>query len=180
MNILIVKAHPRSNGFTHEIAETYKQRQEWLGNTVEIIDIYAANYIQWYPIFAEDGKHFMVDEKVQKIQEIILWADEIVFVFPVWWFDWPGALKNWFDINMTAGFAYKYQKWWKIDKLLQWKNAKIFATSDGPSWLIKVFVWLPMIIGRINFVGLKLKAFKILGDFRKRSTEEKERFLDKL
>jgi NAD(P)H dehydrogenase (quinone) len=44
------------------------------------------------------------------MQEKILWADEIVLVFPIWWGDMPAIMKNWMDCNFMSGFAFKYEK----------------------------------------------------------------------
>jgi NAD(P)H dehydrogenase (quinone) len=40
MHSLIITAHPSSQGFTHAIAETYKEAKEKNGHTVEILNLY--------------------------------------------------------------------------------------------------------------------------------------------
>ena len=44
------------------------------------------------------------------IQEKITTADELVFVFPIWWVNMPAILKNFFDTILTGGFAFQYVK----------------------------------------------------------------------
>lgn len=108
MNILVIKSHPRASGFSHQIAETYKKKQELAGNTVEILDLTLAENQQSYSSFS-DETHLMEDDSTKRMQEKITWADELVFVFPVWWFDCPAIMKNWIDRNFTSGFAYKHE-----------------------------------------------------------------------
>jgi len=50
----------------------------------------------------DDHNKPIVDPKISWMQEQITWADELVFVYPIWWYDAPAILKNWFDVNMSA------------------------------------------------------------------------------
>lgn len=128
MHSLIIKAHPRPSGFTHRIAEAYSKQQKALGNTVEILDLCLPENRQDYPVFIDEN-HFLEDASTKRMQAMITGADELVFVFPVWWFDCPAVMKNWVDRNFTSGFAFRYNPDGKVDKLLSGKNAKVFATA---------------------------------------------------
>lgn len=55
-------------------------------------------------------------------------ADELVFVFPIWWGDAPAILKNFIDCNFHSGFAFRYENGRPIG-LLKGKSARIIATS---------------------------------------------------
>jgi putative NADPH-quinone reductase len=50
----------------------------------------------------DDHNKPIVDSKISWMQEQITWADELVFVYPIWRYDAPAVLKNWFDVNMSA------------------------------------------------------------------------------
>jgi NAD(P)H dehydrogenase (quinone) len=39
-------------------------------------------------------------------QEKLLWADTIIFQFPLWWYTMPAILKGWVDRVFTYHFAY--------------------------------------------------------------------------
>lgn len=108
MNKLLLTAHPNPDGFTHKIAATYQQHSEEKNHNVKIIDLYDPQRKQDFLIL--DKTNRPVDDPLRStMQDLITRADEIVFIFPVWWFDAPAILKNWFDINMTQGFAFKYK-----------------------------------------------------------------------
>jgi putative NADPH-quinone reductase len=90
------------------------------------------------------------------------------------------VMKNWFDRNFTSGFAFKNEKWGKLHKLLKGKRAKIFATAGGPGWVLKMMMYMPMVLGRFGYVGMKTTSFKVFWNFPKRTPEEKEQFLNSL
>jgi putative NADPH-quinone reductase len=47
-------------------------------------------------------------DKIKTVHEKITGCDEMAFFFPVWWGGVPAILKNFFDSNLTSGFAFKY------------------------------------------------------------------------
>lgn len=75
-----------------------------------------------------------LEADLQKAQADILWADEIVFFFPVWWYAVPAILKGFFDRVLNPGFAFKYREGKPLpEKLLLGKTAKLVVLSGGPS-----------------------------------------------
>ena len=179
MHSLIIKAHPRADGFTHQIAETYKKKQEEQGNTATILDLCATENAQSYVEFISTNR-IVEDETTKKMQTLIAQADELVWIFPVWWMDCPAIMKNFWDRNFTSGFAFQYNENGKVDKLLTGKTTKVFATSWAPGFIIGFFVGLIWKLGRFGFVGLKTTDFRIFGNFPKRTEDEKKRFLNNL
>ncbi len=95
MKKLIIKAHPSSQWFTHKIAESYSDWAKDAHCDVEIIDLYDEDFHQDYLKF-EDKKIFWEDKNRLKIQNKINEASELVFIFPVWWWDAPAIMKNFF------------------------------------------------------------------------------------
>lgn len=179
MHSLIIKAHPRADGFTHKIAQSYKEKAEKSGNTALILDLCDTENFQDYVTFV-DTNRITEDESTKKMQKLISEADELVWIFPVWWFDAPAVMKNFWDRNFTSGFAFRYNPNGKTDKLLTGKTTKLYATAGGPGFIIGFFMGLIWKMGRFAFVGLKTTTFKVFGTFPKRSEEEKQAFLDTL
>ena len=184
MNVLIVTAHPSSHGFTHKIAQRYKQEKEALGHDVFVMDLYKKKYAQPFLAFEDVKKDCTPRASHKSIQNKILWADELVFVFPVWWFGPPAILKNFFDQNFTAGFAYKYTSNGIRRELLEGRTARIFATADGPRplyMLFKLMASLRWRVGVLGFCGIELQTFDIFAEMYKRRGEEaRERMLNRV
>lgn len=184
MKILIITAHPSESGFTHKIADSYKkalENNEHNGNEVEILDLYDTKIRQDFLNF-ENKKNIEVTSEIQFIQNKIKNADELVFVFPIWWADAPAIVKNFIDTNFNVGFAFKYTEKGPIG-LLNGKTAKIFATCDGPGFYYKFpIIPLKLIWGkaRLGFCGIKLQKFVIFDKMRIRTDEEKEKMLKKV
>ncbi len=180
MNTLIITAHPSSKGFTHVIANTYRENSELEGRQVELLDLYTTDLKQDFLRF-ENMKEIRKDKTTESMQQKIEWAEEIVFVFPVWWADAPAILKNWIDCNFTAGFAFKYIDGKPVG-LLKGKTARIYATSGAPSFVYTLFplsyrlLWGML---RLGFCGIKTTSIKIFGNMEKMSIEEKKLALAK-
>ena len=160
MHSLIIKAHPRADGFTHRIADVYKAKAEKSGNTAIILDLYNAENFQDYATFV-DGSHIAEDESTKRMQKLISEANELVWIFPVWWFDAPAVMKNFWDRNFTSGFAFRYNSNGKTDKLLIGKTTKLYVTAGGPGFIIGFFMGLIWKMGRFAFVGLKPTVFQV-------------------
>ena len=99
-------------------------------------------------------------------QSEVLWADEIVFVHPMWWGAPPAIMKNWLDHIFQAHFAYRYENGKPVGLLIG-KCVKVFATSGGASFLYSLpiapfrLTWQRAVNG---FCGLHTKDFKVFGN----------------
>lgn len=164
MKKLVITAHPSSLGFTHQIGAHVKELSEAQWDTVEILNLYTTELKQDFLRF-EDRSTLWHDETTQKIQAKISWADELVFIFPIWWWDAPAILKNFIDCNFHTGFAFKYENG-KAIWLLKWKTARIIATSGGPSFFYKLILHIGLMwnLNRIGFCGIKQKSFTVFGN----------------
>lgn len=161
MNKLIISANPSSKSFTHSIVNKIVELSEQKWQSIEILDLYKTNLKQDFLTF-EDVKEIWNDDITKKIQEKITWANEIVFIFPIWWGDSPAILKNFIDCNFWAWYAFKYVNW-KAVWLLKWKTARIITTSWAPWFFYKVLLHIQLLwnMNRIWFCGIKQKSFTV-------------------
>lgn len=109
MRKLIITAHPNSQGFTHEIAERFSVVSKERQHSVHLIDLYDPSIRQDF-LQLDAINRPTDDPHIASMQKEVSWAEELIFVYPVWWYDAPAILKNWFDVNLANGFAYSYQK----------------------------------------------------------------------
>ena len=172
MKKLIVSANPSSTGFTHKIVSTLSELSQKNGDTVEIMDLYKTDLKQDFLSY-ENKKEMWKDDTTKKIQEKITWADELVFVFPIWWWDTPAIMKNFIDCNFGAGFAFQYDSNGKSTGLLKWKTARIIATSGAPSFFYKILLHVQILwnMNRIAFCGIKQKSFTVFGNIDRKTTD---------
>lgn len=180
MNKLIITANPSSIAFTHKIAEKFAElsKQKW--DSIELLDLYKTELKQDFLRF-EDVKNVKIDETTKKIQEKISWADELVFIFPIWWSDAPAIMKNFIDCNFMSWYAFKYENW-KPVWLLKWKTARVISTSWAPSFVYKIFpakitrIWWMM---RLWFCWIKQKSFTVFWNMDSSKTD-KNKYLEEI
>ena len=181
MHILIVTAHPSTQGFTHKIAAEYAAVSKFLGHEVEILDLYRTEIKQEYLSF--EDKTSQLDTPDRRImQEKIVWADELVFVHPLWWGGVPAIMKNWLDVNLSSHFAYQYTKSGP-QGLLKGKQGRVFITGGG-SWLLYLCLLFPFFIVWglmvLFFCGIKVKSLTYFGSKPTKTPEQLEGWLRKV
>ena len=163
MNILIVTGNPKKENHTDIIKTTYKDTVEKSGHEVKLINVYAEEFSLPYSNPEKGSLDKESEEKIKKMQEMIMWANEIVIIHPIWWASMPAGLKNWADTIFTPRFAYKYTTEGKVEKLLTGKTAKVFATAGSRALfyhipIVSLFTPLRIIwkYAILNFCGINL------------------------
>jgi NAD(P)H dehydrogenase (quinone) len=166
MNILIIVAHPKEESFSFAMADTYKKNVESKGDNVELLDLYRNEHQQ--PFFTyDDANRLAANTAMKYYQDKIAKADEIVFVFPYWWGSFPAILKNFFDWNLSRGFAFEYVNS-RPKGLLTGKTIKVFTTTGAPKFIYTLTganrrLKNMMKEQIIEFCGMKLDGFHIFG-----------------
>ena len=131
MNVLIVYAHPNPLSFNQSILKVINAAFKKRGADVRLKDLYAERFD---PVLSEaqlslqnEGR---LPDDITREQEQIAWADTIVIIYPLWWFDRPAILKGWFDRVFTNGFAFTYVNN-ELHGLLKDKRAIVVVTAGG-------------------------------------------------
>lgn len=123
MNIFIILAHPESTSLNGSLADFTVSHLEAAGHNVRVSDLYGMNWEARVSVAdslrpSESG-HFdpshesslaftggYQSEDIAREQEKLMWADAVIFQFPLWWFSMPAILKGWIDRVYAYGFAY--------------------------------------------------------------------------
>lgn len=122
-NILVVHAHPESKSLTSALKDLAVATLTSQGHAVQVSDLYASHWKA-----AADREDFMEMVRPERFsyvaesrhayasrtqspdiegeQRKLLWADAVLFTFPMWWFGMPAILKGWVDRVFAYGFAY--------------------------------------------------------------------------
>lgn len=159
MNIVIIYAHPNPTSFNNAILEQVQQGLNNSSHNVETIDLYSDGF---NPVFTFNEKakrsELANDPETARYRELIKQADQLIFIYPIWWYGMPAILKGFFDRVFVSGFAYTSAG--NIQKgLLGGKSAWVIYTIDSPVWFIKLFrgniEWKVVKKAILNYCGIK-------------------------
>ena len=178
--ILILVGHPRPGSFCHALAREYFEGAAAAGAETRVL---ALDQLRFDPVLHggfQGGQP--LEEDLAAAQEAILWAEHLVFVYPVWWGTMPALLKGFIDRVFLPGFAFKYRAgspFW--DRLLTGRTAELIVTMDSPPWYYR---WITRQPGHrmmkktvLEFCGVKPVGITSFGGVRRSSPEKREGWL---
>ncbi|QKW25877.1 NAD(P)H-dependent oxidoreductase [Streptomyces seoulensis] len=155
MKTLIVYAHPEPKSLNGSLKDLAVTTLRSAGHEVRVSDLYAMNWkavadaADYGPhasdrlkVALDSGRAFdagTLTPDVRAEQEKLLWADTIIFQFPLWWYTMPAILKGWVDRVFTYHFAYgvgehsdaKYGERYG-EGTLAGRKALLSVTAGGP------------------------------------------------
>lgn len=182
MRVLIVYAHPNASSFNHAMLEHCQRGLQEGGHEVRVKDLYAEDF---NPVLrARDLgllQQGVLPEKIRREQEDLLWANGLVFIYPLWWFDRPAILKGWFDHVLTNGIAFEYSKE-GVKGLLEHQRALVLITAGGDEEFFRKtnaeqLIYRPVTDGTLAFCGLKDVRHRIYYNVPALSDEERSAIL---
>jgi NAD(P)H dehydrogenase (quinone) len=106
MNYLVVYGHFSPTSFNHALLEILTGALGTAHN-VKVRDLYALNF---NPVLTGGDMEALekgtppTDIRVE--QDLVRWADVLIFIYPIWWSSMPAILKGYIDRVFSFGFAY--------------------------------------------------------------------------
>jgi putative NADPH-quinone reductase len=131
--VLVVLGHPASDSLCAGIAKAYAAGARQAGAELRVL---ALGELQFDPLLAAGCRAEQpLEPDLKQAQVDILWAEHLVWVYPVWWGAMPALLKGFIDRVFLPGFAFRYRRgsaaW---DRLLAGRSAELLVTMDSPPW----------------------------------------------
>ena len=160
MNVLYVNSHPYSKSFHAAIRDSYIESARAHGHTVEVLNL---GELSFDPVLRYGYSEFMSqDDEIDRSQELVKWADYIVFAYPLWWGVPPSLMMGWMTRVFSPGFAYHTPSLLKRERFLLGKTADIIITSRAPRILWSV-------VGNAGATPLTRNLFPLTGIKRRRT-----------
>ena len=132
MKNLIVYAHPNPASLNHFLKQTIVERLEESGQEIIVRNLNEFNFNPVLSLDDMNGQRMgQVADDVKIEQDFIIWADRIIFVYPIWWTGMPAVMKGYIDRVFSYGFAYRYDQ--GIQKGLLEGKKTIIINSHGKS-----------------------------------------------
>jgi NAD(P)H dehydrogenase (quinone) len=181
--ILIINGHPDKESFCAALAERYKMGASAAGASCKLINLIDLDF---NPILTHGYRKTAVLElDLMKVQQDIVSANHLVFVYPTWWGTYPALLKGFFDRVFLPGFAFKYHKndpFW--DKLLKGKTARLVTTMDAPAWYYFLMYRSPghnsMKRAILEFCGIKPVKITAFAPIKSSDDKQRKQWLQKV
>jgi len=178
--VLIILGHPSTDSFCGAIATRYFEAATQAGCEVRIVQLGALNFD---PVLHEGYNQIQtLEQDLLDAQADIMWAEHLVFVFPLWWGGVPALLKGFIDRTFLPGFAFKYRQG-KVfpDKLLKGRTAHLLVAMDTAPWYYKWVYWMPglhqMRKHTLAFCGIKPLTTLMFGPVLTSTTTQRQRWL---
>ena len=83
MNVLVINGHPRKDSFSMALMHAYMQGASKAGIAMENIVISELEFDLNVTHFTPRKQFF--EPCIIKAQQLIAWANHIVFIYPPWW-----------------------------------------------------------------------------------------------
>lgn len=181
--IAIVVGHPDKESYNFALAKAYKTGAEKSGAELREIIISDLNFNPNLQFGYR--KRTELEPDLVKSQEILKWADHIVWIYPVWWGSVPAIMKGFLDRVLLPGYAFKKREssvWW--DKYFTGKTARLICTLDQPTWFYRLVNRSPshnaMKKLTMNFIGVKSVKITSIGPLRLSTDKFRENWLKKV
>ncbi|MFO1445115.1 NAD(P)H-dependent oxidoreductase [Bacillus sp. Bva_UNVM-123] len=171
MKALIIYTYPNHKSlnyaFLQKIIKGYNENPNV--KEIKILDLYEEGFNPLLVFNEHKRRRDMYrDPLLEKYREQITWADQLVFVYPIWWGRPPAMLLGYIDQLFSSNFAYKDKKGLLPEGLLKGKSVVCVSTMKGPTkypllWLNNAHKIL-MKKALFNYVGIKRVKFFEFGN----------------
>ena len=172
--VFIITCDPKQNSLKSDFVAAYIEEAQKAGNEVRSINVY--NLEIDYLRFIDNIPDVSLSQELKQAQDNIVWADQIVFVYPIWWFAIPAKLKSFIDKAFQEGVVADMGEHGP-KPLLKGKTAVIMQSYDMPYFVMKyLYGDVPMKFLKVvlsSWCGLKIeKRFDF--DLASEATESKK------
>lgn len=180
--ITIINGHPNKDSLCFGLVDAYMKGAKSKGAEVRVITVaqlsFNANLQYGYQ------KRMELEPDLLKAIEDIKWADQLVWIHPVWWGGLPALLKGFIDRTFLPGIMYQYREnsmlW---DKLLKGKTAHIITTLDQPGWYYRLMYGRPSVNqlkkSTLQFCGVSPVKVTYMGIIRNSTDVQRAKWITK-
>ncbi|MDQ0973830.1 NAD(P)H dehydrogenase (quinone) [Neobacillus niacini] len=131
MKMLIVFTYPNHKGLNYAFLQKVLKgsNENPHINKVQVLDLYEEGFNPVLVFNEQKRRRDMhTDPGLDKYRRQIMWADKIVFIYPIWWGRAPAMLMGFIDQLFASNFAYKDKKGYFPEGLLKGKSVVCVST----------------------------------------------------
>ena len=189
MKVIIIFNHPYEGSFCNAILNSVTRGLQQANHEVDIINLDKEGF---NPVMtSQDLKAFRdkqpLDPKVIEYKDRLELAEQVVFIFPIWWELMPALMKGFIDKVIFPGVAYDYVNGsnTKMKPLLtNIKGVTVITTMNTPGILYRVIfgnaIQKALMRGTFWKTGYKNKKWISFNTVKQVSDEKRKLWLTKL
>ncbi|MAU19589.1 MAG: hypothetical protein CMH13_03555 [Martelella sp.] len=182
--IVILNGHPATQSLSGMIADRYEMSARQSGHHVERFDLAGMTFNSDFGQSSYRNAP-KLEPDLERFWLALAQSDHFVVAHPLWWGGMPAKLKGLFDRVLLPGKAFAPKKGASLpDKLLKDKSARVFITSDTPSWYLRLFLGAGIvkqvkrqILGYVGFAPVHVTNLAVA---RNASQKQRDQWLDKV
>lgn len=152
---------PHQRSFLAALAHKVISQLQEQGQTVDLIDLHADKFD---PVMsaAELGKWrqgLPINGQVADYQQRLRTADQIIFMFPVWWEVMPAMMKGFLDKVYAKGQLYDART--MKTTLTKTPKIRIITTMSTPNWVYCLVFGAPLIKALQRGMFMKTRLWQV-------------------
>jgi NAD(P)H dehydrogenase (quinone) len=136
--IFVIICSPKQKSSKDEYVQAYIQQAKECGHDVRVLNVYdlEVDYLR----FVEEQKDFdySLTPELKQAQENLVWAEQLVFVYPIWMLAIPPILSTFISKIFAKGVACDYSDMGP-KPLMKDKTAVIIQSYSMPFFFMKYF-----------------------------------------
>lgn len=137
MKVVAIVANPEPNSLTQAMGNALLNGAAEGGALTDLIDL---NSEHFNPVYSLEDRRYYLEQgplpaDVAALQQRIVDADVLVFVFPLYWFSMPALMKGFFDRVLCRRFAYLKGG---VPGVLAGKKVKLIVLCGGEEETFRV------------------------------------------
>lgn len=187
MKTTIVFAHPWHGSFNKAILDQVTTKLKELNRDYHLIDLYKDKF---NPALQEKdlalfSQGLSTDPLVDRYIDMLKETDNIIFIFPIWWYEAPAIIKGFFDKVLLVNRLGKYNDdRTKIIPFITMKKSIVITTSEVTTETLEKEQGDP--IGTVLFkgvmenTGMFNRVWMNLGRINFISSEDRTAFLEQV
>lgn len=174
MKTLLIYTHPNHHSLNYAFLQNAIKglKENPRVQEIQLLDLYAESFDPLL-VFNERKKRrdMHMDPQLETYRNQLLWAEKIIFIYPIWWGRPPAMLLGYIDRMFASKFAYRDNGRLLPEGLLKGKSVVCISTMKGPTFY--PFYWLYnahkvlMRKALFNYVGIKKVKFFEFGGMEK-------------
>ena len=140
--IFVIICNPKEHSLKQEYVQTYIEEAKKFGHEIRVINVYDLNID--YLRANGDEFDFSLTDELKQAQDNLIWADQLVFVYPIWCLAVPPILSTFISKVFSEGVACEFSESGP-KPLMKDKTAVIMQSYSMPFFFMKYFYFdIPM------------------------------------